>query len=121
MKKRTKIKIWAFLMRLGNRSGCHQLEERSFFYKGWQFPVCARCTGILVGQIVYVLLYILGSRINIFVSTSFLAIMFLDWFLQYKNIKKSNNIRRLVTGILAGIAQISIMLELIIFSIQRWL
>ncbi|MBQ3473297.1 MAG: DUF2085 domain-containing protein, partial [Methanobrevibacter sp.] len=24
---------------------CHRMHERSFFIKGHQFPVCARCTG----------------------------------------------------------------------------
>ena len=36
MKKSTKIKTWAFFMRLGNRCGCHQREDRSFKIKGWQ-------------------------------------------------------------------------------------
>ena len=35
---------------IGNHSGCHQMPERSFFYKGKQFPVCARCTGVIIGQ-----------------------------------------------------------------------
>ena len=25
---------------------CHQLADRSFFWGGTQFPVCARCTGL---------------------------------------------------------------------------
>lgn len=25
---------------------CHQIPERSFFWAGQQFPVCARCTGL---------------------------------------------------------------------------
>ena len=29
--------------------GCHCRPDRSFFYKGKQFPVCARCTGELAG------------------------------------------------------------------------
>ena len=27
---------------------CHQRPERSFFFDGFQFPVCARCTGLYV-------------------------------------------------------------------------
>ena len=57
MKKQTKIKLWAFFMRLGNRCGCHQREDRSFFIGKWQFPVCSRCTGILIGQIICIILY----------------------------------------------------------------
>jgi uncharacterized membrane protein len=27
---------------------CHQKPERSFFWEGQQFPVCARCTGLYI-------------------------------------------------------------------------
>ena len=118
MKKSTKIKIWAFLMRLGNRCGCHQREDRSFKIKGWQFPVCSRCTGILTGQIIGGSIYLLGLELNIYIDIIFLAIMFFDWFIQYKNIKESTNIRRFITGNLAGIAQMSILIKLILFLIK---
>ena len=31
---------------------CHQLPERSFHWGRWQFPVCARCTGLYVSAAV---------------------------------------------------------------------
>jgi uncharacterized membrane protein len=31
---------------------CHQIPERSFYFSGIQFPVCARCTGLYVGGII---------------------------------------------------------------------
>lgn len=31
---------------------CHQKPERSFFWAGQQFPVCARCTGLYVSAAV---------------------------------------------------------------------
>jgi uncharacterized membrane protein len=31
---------------------CHQLPERSFFWDGHQFPVCARCTGLYLSAAV---------------------------------------------------------------------
>ena len=102
-------------MRLGNRCGCHQMESRSFKIKGWQFPICSRCTGILVGQILGVLIYILKFRIPIYISAIFLLIMFLDQYIQYKKIKESTNLRRFITGTLAGIAQIAILGEVIYF------
>lgn len=118
MKKSTKIKTWAFFMRLGNRCGCHQREDRSFKIKGWQFPICSRCTGILVGQVLGFLIYIFQFRISIYISCIFLFIMFLDWYIQYKNIKESTNIRRLITGTLAGIAQVSIFIEIIFILVE---
>ena len=118
MKKSTKIKTWAFFMRLGNRCGCHQREDRSFKIKGWQFPICSRCTGILVGQLFGILIYIFQFRIPIYISGIFLLIMFLDWYIQYKNIRESTNIRRFITGTLAGTAQVAIFIE-IIFAILK--
>ena len=105
-------------MRLGNRCGCHQREDRSFKLKGWQFPICSRCTGILSGQLLSTIFYLIGLRIHIYISFLFLLIMFFDWFIQFKNIKESTNLRRFVTGNLAGIAQISLFIELIIFFIK---
>lgn len=97
MKKETKIKIWAFFMRLGDRCGCHQREDRSFYFKGYQFPVCSRCTGILTGQLLGIIIYILQLRIPIYISIIFLLIMFFDWYIQFKHIKESSNIRRFIT------------------------
>ena len=47
-----------YFMHIGKYSGCHQMPERSFFINGMQFPLCARCTGILVGYLVGVLLFV---------------------------------------------------------------
>ena len=120
MKKSTKIKTWAFFMRLGNRCGCHQREDRSFKIKGWQFPICSRCTGILVGQLLGILIYIFQFRIPIYISCIFLFIMFLDWYIQYKKIRESTNIRRFITGTLAGVAQVAIFMEMI-FMIWKFI
>ena len=120
MKKSTKIKTWAFFMRLGNRCGCHQREDRSFKIKGWQFPICSRCTGILVGQLLGIFIYIFQFRIPIYISCIFLLIMFFDWYIQYKKIRESTNIRRFITGTLAGIAQVAIFIK-IIFMIGKFI
>ena len=77
------------------------MPQRSLFYKGRQFPVCARCTGVFIGYYFGFLAY---SMIEppIIVCILFCLIMFIDWFIQYLNIKSSNNIRRLITGFLCG-------------------
>ena len=118
MKKSTKIKTWAFLMRLGNRCGCHQREDRSFKIKGWQFPVCSRCTGILTGQLIGIIIYLLDVKIPFYMDLLLLLIMFLDWFIQFKNVKESTNFRRFLTGNLAGIAQMSIFIKIILIFIK---
>lgn len=89
------------LYEIGNHSGCHQLPERSFFYKGHQFPVCARCTGVTIGQLAAIVAN-LFTDISATVSFIYLGIMGLDWFLQTTRIKMSNNYRRLFTGVLGG-------------------
>lgn len=113
MSSTKRIQIWAYLMRLGNRFGCHQIEERSFHIKGMQFPICSRCTGILTGQILGVVLCLTQRLLPFYIYILFLASMFLDWWIQYKKIKSSNNIRRFITGNLAGIAQVGITVQVI--------
>ncbi len=95
-------KIWEYLFEIGSYSGCHQLPERSFFYKGHQFPVCARCCGVLIGELLSI---ITPSRIckkTIIKCLFFDLLMFIDWFIQFIGVKESNNKRRLISGILGG-------------------
>lgn len=87
---------------LGNHSGCHQLPERSFFYKGKQFPVCARCTGVLIGQMSAILFMIFAFIINPITSAILLLIMGIDWFIQYIDLLESTNVRRLISGSFGG-------------------
>lgn len=87
---------------LGNHSGCHQLPERSFFYKGKQFPVCARCTGVCIGEFLTVITCLFGLRIKTSTCLKLIFIMGFDWLIQAIKIKKSTNLRRLVSGILGG-------------------
>lgn len=102
-----KDKVWLFFMNIFSNT-CHQKAERSFFIKNYQFPVCARCAGMLCGYILGIILLFLIGKISVFLSIVFPAIMFLDWFIQYKKIKASNNFRRFITGTLAGIGIIGI-------------
>lgn len=97
--KRTEI--WVKLMTAGAKSGCHQMPERSFFIHGCQFPVCARCTGVFIGYLlalVFLEFYLMPVKWCIMLC----GIMFFDWFIQFLKIRKSTNVRRLITGILGG-------------------
>ncbi len=73
---------------IGELSGCHRMPERSFFYKGHQFPVCARCTGVSIGQFAAVI-FNFFLDIPAAISFIFLGSMGIDWLLQETGIKKS--------------------------------
>lgn len=94
-------RTWIRLMETGQRLGCHQMPERSFFYKGYQFPVCARCTGVILSALVAVILFF-KRKIPIWACITMSGIMLADWLLQYFDILPSTNKRRLVTGLIGG-------------------
>lgn len=102
--RKNMIHFWMKLMDFGAKLGCHQIPDRSFFIKNYQFPVCARCTGVIAGEIVFFVLFFLKVKVSLITSLVLLIPMGLDWGLQYLNILVSNNIRRVVTGLLGGFA-----------------
>lgn len=93
-------------MKIGAFSGCHQLYHRSFHVKGYQFPVCARCTGLFLGQLlalVSIPFYLKFSLIPFLVLAG-VSVVFLgiDGVGQLKGHWESTNRRRLITGTLSG-------------------
>ena len=83
--------------------GCHCKEERSFHYNGKKFPICARCTGELVG-IIFSLFSCFFFRLSIKISIIIMLPMIIDGFVQLKTTYESNNFKRFVTGFLFGYA-----------------
>jgi len=86
---------------------CHRIPERSFFIKGHQFPVCARCTGFYISLILY-FIYAYFNFINYNIYLLIFAIILLiptaiDGLTQLFNKRESNNILRLITGLLGGL------------------
>ena len=94
-------KQWIRLMELGEMLGCHQMPERSFFIKGFQFPVCARCIGVILSAIIATIIFF-KKRLPIGLCLSMSCVMLLDWGMQYLKIKESTNSRRLITGLIGG-------------------
>lgn len=113
-----KNKRWIGLMECGHRIGCHQMPERSFFYKGYQFPVCARCTGVIIGEIITIILLLFRIKVHVTTAILLLFIMGIDWFVQFINLLQSNNIRRLITGISGGIGLTYIYYYIIVYIIE---
>lgn len=113
---------------------CHQLPERSFFLNGRQLPLCARCTGTFLGTIVGMLtMLLLGRRrASRLPSISVLAILvffvgfwafdglnsYLTFFPSAPNLYEPRNWLRLTTGMLNGLALVTIVYP--IFSYTLW-
>lgn len=116
-------KRWLFWMEFcAKYAGCHQLPERSFFIKGYQFPICARCTGILIG-------YIVALIVNPFIVMplwipALMVPMAIDGTVQLLTRYESNQFLRVTTGLLFGYAAISTLFTytrlIIDFCIRRW-
>lgn len=83
---------------------CHRMPERSFHFHGKQFPLCARCTGILCGYVIGILILALYGRLSLFLSFAMIVPMVIDGTGQLFRKWESNNIRRLITGIMGGIS-----------------
>lgn len=109
--KKSEDYVWINIMKIGATAGCHQRPDRSFFYHNRQFPICARCTGVLIGYIAALTAFIFFMT-PLWLCLLFCLIMFLDWLIQYLKIKESNNIRRLITGILGGYGLLSFEINL---------
>ena len=86
---------------------CHRMPERSFFIRGHQFPVCARCTGFYISLIIY-FFYTYFNFVNYNIPLLIFAAILLmptliDGTTQLLEIQVSNNNRRFITGIFGGL------------------
>ena len=86
------------------------MPERSFFIRGYQLPLCARCTGIMIGNIIGLMTF----WIDFPLWTALLMIpMALDGTVQRFTDYEANNRRRLITGLLWGVASVAMTFFLI--------
>ena len=104
--------LWAKSMRLCSW-GCHQMPERSFFFRQYQFPVCARCCGVTIGTILGYILFYCGFIVSVPIALLSMLLMFADWAIQWLDIKESTNTRRLITGIFGGLGCTSLYLKML--------
>ena len=99
-------RVWITSMRICRKcSGCHQMPERSFFIGKYQLPLCARCTGIVIGHAA-------GAAVSLFHPVSRRSLigtlpLMIDGMVQKYTSYESTNRRRLATGILYGFATMS--------------
>ncbi|MBB4117934.1 putative membrane protein [Mesonia hippocampi] len=87
---------------------CHRKPERSFFWKGKQFPLCARCTGINLGYVVLPLFIFGVIKIPLLWTVLLIIPTYIDGAIQaYFNIESTNS-RRFITGLMSGIGTMSL-------------
>jgi len=67
--------------------GCHCRDDRSFYYKGQKFPICARCTGEFVG-ICFALICCFFFRLTAKASFIIMIPLIIDGFTQALTSKK---------------------------------
>lgn len=111
-----KDEIWVKTMNwFAKYGGCHQMPERSFFFRGYQFPLCARCTGIALGYILGVLFWIFNIQLSLLLLLIFFFSCALDGVIQYFTRYTSTNPKRFVLGILCGISIVHILFKTLSF------
>lgn len=95
--------------------GCHQKPERSLFIKGKQLPICARCTGELIGILIAVIGFAWIKNIPIIILVLMMIPMIADGITQALTKYESNNTKRLITGILFGIGIVTLFFMSVIY------
>ncbi len=97
--------------------GCHQRPERSFFVKGVQMPVCARCEGELIGALA-ALVAVWFIRPPYWLMAVIMIPMAADGLIQALTKYESTNWRRLITGMLFGFGAGMILIMLAIAAVK---
>lgn len=84
--------------------GCHKKPSRSFFIRNKQMPICARCTGELIGILLGIIIFNFTSLPNNITTILIMIPMLFDGFLQALTKYESNNFKRVTTGFLFGLS-----------------
>lgn len=95
------------LENFGKEPLCNHRPDRGLYIGSFCLPLCARCTGILIGAVVFALLRLAygwqGGWMHLLVGALLIAPTGIDGIVEYWFGVESNNPRRLVTGLLAGV------------------
>lgn len=116
-KDKVYLQIWEMLMRLGAKTGCHQRAARSFFCGGYQLPLCARCTGLLLVYIVVLTIY-RWYFMDIILSILFCIPMLIDGGTQYFKLRESSQCLRFITGFLGGLGVMTLQIKIVMLLLK---
>ncbi len=116
---------WIFWMEFcGKYARCHQMPERSFFLGSYQFPLCARCTGIMAGRLIAILLlpfFLLPLKTALLVLPVLMLPLPIDGLTQRFTKYRSNNLKRFITGILWGFSTFTFIFTGIVYLAAKFL
>ena len=94
-------KLWTHFLNVldfvGDKSGCHQIPERCLHFGSYIMPLCARCTGVLIGEILSFCCLLVNVRFDFVPAICLVLLMGFDWFIQEIGLHESTNPRRLIT------------------------
>lgn len=88
------------------------MPDRSFFLFGYQLPVCARCTGIIVGEILSIA-FSFGLDLEPLVLIFLMVPMMIDGVIQLKTSYISTNPKRFLSGLMFGYGFLSLLIFLV--------
>jgi len=91
---------------------CHRKPERSFFWKGKQFPVCARCTGIYISYLSFFLFNFEIIKLPTWIAILMILPTLIDGLSQVYFKRESTNSIRVVTGFIAGVGGMAIVVNI---------
>jgi uncharacterized membrane protein len=93
--------------------GCRQVPAHSFFWHGYQLPLCARCLGVLVGAGVLIGFFFVRKRLLLprLVPSSVLSLpLIIDGLVEASNATPWPNQVRFLTGILFAFGAVNLAL-----------
>ena len=92
---------------------CHRQKDRCLNVFGHTSFLCARCTGIVIGFILFVLVSCFNLSVPSIAAFGLMLPLIIDGISQLFNLRTSNNIIRLVTGILFTPGLLSLMVVML--------
>ena len=91
---------------------CHRQKDRCLTIFGYTSFLCARCTGIAIGFLLSVLVSFFNLSFPPIVAFGLMLPLIVDGVSQFFNLRTSNNLIRLATGILftPGLASLMVVM-----------
>lgn len=93
---------------------CHRKLERTIQIGSYTFPLCARCSAILIGYFSLPIIFIISSLSWWYIPILMLPLL-IDGYTQKWKWRESNNVYRFITGLLFGIAQSILIVRSVVY------